>query len=492
MSKMSSDEALALEEVHHPLLEDYCADGEEKEYFIRRVWNESKKLWNISGPAIFNRVATFSMFVITQAFAGHLGDLELAATSIAINVILGLDFGILLGMSSALDTLCGQAFGAKKYYMLGIYMQRSWVVLSITGVMFLPLFLFVTPILKFFGQTSEIAELAGVISLWLIPTHLAYIFYLPMHFFLQSQLKNNVITWVSLLGLLVHAYLCWLVVNKFHLGVIALVAFGNIAWWLLVLGYFGYVICGGCTLTWTGFSIEAFSGVWEFSKLSTASGIMICLEVWYDKALMLMTGNLQSAKTTIEALTICLTINIWELMFPLSFYAATAVRVANELGAGNGKGAKFASMVSVVTSIIISIFFWLLIMVFRRKLAYLFSSSEVVIKEVDKLSPFLGVTILLNSVQPVLSGVAVGSGWQKYVAFINLGSYYLIGLPLGYLLGFVFRLGVQGVWAGLIFGGPAIQTLILAWVTSRCNWDKQAERARLHLTKWDPNQELIR
>lgn len=182
-----------------------------------------------------------------------------------------------LGMSSALDTLCGQAFGAKKYYMLGIYMQRSWVVLSITGVMFLALFLFVTPILKFFGQTSEIAELAGVISLWLIPTHLAYIFYLPMHFFLQSQLKNNVTTWVSLLGLLVHAYLCWLVVNKFHLGVIALVAFGNIAWWLLVLGYFGYVICGGCTLTWTGFSIEAFSGVWEFSKLSTASGIMI----WY-------------------------------------------------------------------------------------------------------------------------------------------------------------------------------------------------------------------
>jgi len=96
MSKMSSDEALALEEVHHPLLEDYCADGEEKEYFVRRVWNESKKLWNISGPAIFNRVATFSMFVITQAFAGHLGDLELAATSIAINVILGLDFGILV------------------------------------------------------------------------------------------------------------------------------------------------------------------------------------------------------------------------------------------------------------------------------------------------------------------------------------------------------------------------------------------------------------
>ncbi|KAK7407215.1 hypothetical protein VNO78_08938 [Psophocarpus tetragonolobus] len=484
---MSSNEALIIEEAKLPLLED-CTNEQERGNFVRKLWIESKKLWHISGPAILNRVANFSMFVITQAYAGHMSDLELAATSIAINVILGLDFGILLGMSSALDTLCGQAFGAKKYYMLGIYMQRSWVVLSIIGVMLLPLFLFVTPILKFFGQTSEIAELAGVISLYLIPIHLAYIFYLPMHFFLQSQLKNIVITWVSLLALLVHVFLCWLVVNKFHLGIIALVASGNFAWLVLVLGYSGYIIFGGCTLTWTGFSVEAFSDIWEFAKLSIASGIMICLEVWYDKALMLMTGNLKSAKTSIEALTICLNINIWELMFPLSFFAATGVRVANELGAGNGKGAKFASIISVVTSIIISTFFWMLIMIFRNQLAYLFSSNEIVVKEVNKLSPFLGATILLNSVQPILSGVAVGSGWQKYVAFITLSCYYLIGLPLGYLLGFIFHLGVQGVWAGLVFGGPAIQTLILAWITARCDWDKEAEKAKLHLTKWDPNK----
>ncbi|KAK7309740.1 hypothetical protein RJT34_06710 [Clitoria ternatea] len=479
---MSHNEASTIEDAKLALL-----NGPESgdEHLVEKVMVESKKLWHIAGPAILNRVANFSMFVITQAFAGHLGDLELAATSIAINVILGLDFGIMLGMSSALDTLCGQAFGAKKYYMLGIYLQRSCVVLFITGVMLLPLFIFVTPILKFFGQSPEIAELTGVISLWLIPVHFAYTLYLPLHFFLQSQLKSSVIAWVSIAGLLVHAYLCWLIVNKFQLGLIALVASGNFAWWVLVFGYSGYVLWGDCTSTWAGFSVEAFSGLWEFAKLSVASGVMICLEVWYDKALMLMTGNLQKAKTSVEALTICLTINIWELMFPLSFYAATGVRVANELGAGNGKGAKFASLVSVVTSIIISIFFWLLIMIFRGHLAYLFSSSEVVVEEVNKLSPLLGVTILLNSVQPVLSGVAVGCGWQKYVAYIDLSSYYLIGLPLGYLLGFVFHFEVQGIWAGLILGGPAIQTLILGWITFRCDWNKEAERARLHLSKWE-------
>jgi len=39
--------------------------------------------------------------------------------------------------------------------------------------------------------------------------------------------------------------------------------------------------------------------------------------------------------------------------------------------------------------------------------------------------------------------VAIGSGWQKYVAYIDLGCYYLIGMPLGFLMGFVFQFGVQ-------------------------------------------------
>jgi hypothetical protein len=62
----------------------------------RRVWEESRKLWVIVAPAIFSRVVTYSMNVITQAFAGHLGDLELAAISIANTVVVGFNFGLMV------------------------------------------------------------------------------------------------------------------------------------------------------------------------------------------------------------------------------------------------------------------------------------------------------------------------------------------------------------------------------------------------------------
>lgn len=80
------------------------------------------------------------------------------------------------------------------------------------------------------------------------------------------------------------------------------------------------------------------------------------------------------------------------------------VRVANELGAANGQGAKFATIVSTTTSFLISLFASLLVLIFRDKLAMIFSSSQAVIDAVDRISVLLVLTILLNGIQPVLSG----------------------------------------------------------------------------------------
>ncbi|XP_057972491.1 protein DETOXIFICATION 27-like [Malania oleifera] len=471
-----------------PLLNEYLKgiedDGDEHEDLKQRVWNESKKLWHIVGPAIFSRLASYSIIVITQSFAGHLGDLELAAFSISNNLVVGFDIGLLLGMASALETLCGQAFGAKEYYMLGVYLQRSWIVLLGCCVLLLPLYLFASPVLKLLGQPEDIAELSGVVTLWMIPLHFSMAFQFPLQRFLQSQLKNAVIAWVSLAALGVHLVLCWVFVYGFKLGVVGITVILNFSWWVLVIGMFGYSVSGGCPLSWTGFSIEAFSGLWDFIKLSASSGLMICLENWYYKVLILMTGNLENAKIALDALSICMTINSWEIMIPFAFFAATGVRVANELGAGNGKGAKFAAIVAVMTSLAIGIFLCLLVGIFHDKVGFIFSTSQPVLEAVNHLSVLLAFTILLNSVQPVLSGVAVGSGWQAQVAYINLACYYLVGVPIGLLGGWVFHQGVKGIWAGMIFGGAAVQTLILTIITLRCDWDKEAHKATMHVKKW--------
>ncbi|CAI0422074.1 unnamed protein product [Linum tenue] len=441
-----NDHAAAAALIHKTaaaLVKDKNAPHDAADDIVTKVWTETKKLWHIVGPAIFSRLASYSMLVITQAFAGHLGDLELAGISIANNVIVGFDFGLLLGMASALETLCGQAYGAKKYYMMGVYMQRSWIVLFICCLFLLPLYLFATPFLKLVGQPDDVAEVSGVAAMCMIPLHFSFAFQFPLQRFLQSQLKNMVIAWMALLALVVHVFVSWLLVYQLQLGVVGTAMTLNFSWWVWAVGCFGYAVWGGCPLTWTGFSMEAFSGLWDFAKLSAASGVMLCLENWYYRILILMTGNLKNAEIAVDALSICMTINGWEMMIPFAFFAGTG-----------------------------------------DKYGWIFTNSKPVLDAVNQLSILLAFTVLLNSVQPILSGVAVGSGWQKYVAYINLGCYYLVGVPLGFLMGWGFDLGVKGIWAGMIFGGTAFQTLILAIITIRCDWDKEAEKARLHVTKW--------
>ncbi|CAN6720579.1 unnamed protein product [Malus baccata var. baccata] len=449
--------------------------------FLSRVWIESKKLWHIVGPDIINRLAGYSMTVITQAFAGHLGDVELASISMANNIIVGFGYGLLLGMASALATLCGQTFGAKRYHMLGIYMQRSWIVLFSCCILLLPVYLYASPILKLIGQSDEVAEQSGALALWLIPLHFSYAFQFPLQRFLQCQLKNFVTLWVSLAVLVLHSVTTWILVSVLDFGVVGAAIALDISCWACGLGLFWYVVSGGCPLSWVGFSIQAFSGIWEFAKYSAASGVLL-LEFWSYRILILMTGFLEEATLAVDAFT---TINVWDLMIHLAFLVGTAyvpylsslsviVRVANELGSGNGKAAKFAQQVSMAQSASIGLCLCVLVIMFHHKFAHVFTSSPDVIEAVDQMSYLLAVTVVLNSVQSVLAGVVVGSGWQAWVAYISLFSYYIFGLPLAFVMGSALHFGVSGIWGGMIFGGTAVQTAILAIVTIRHDWEMES------------------
>ncbi|KMZ58025.1 MATE efflux family protein, expressed [Zostera marina] len=471
------------DDIKVPLLRHLSSD-KQRQSLGKRVFVESKKLWRVVGPAILSRISTFSSLVITQACAGHLGDLELASLAMAITVLANFNSGFLLGMASALETLCGQAFGAKRHNMLGIYLQRSWIVLFLCAILILPVYIFATPILRWTGQPEELSVMSGKAAMWCIPLHFSFVFLYPLTRFLQSQLKNYVSAVSGIIAFVFHIILTWLFVYKMKLGLFGTIMTLNFSWWMNTGCQFAYVVCGGCPISWNGFSMEAFSGLGEFIKLSVASGVMLCLEYWYYSILILLSSTFNNAEIAVDALTISLNINGWVLMFAIAFFAGTGVRVANELGSGNGEAAKFATKVSVCTSLFIGFIFSCLIIGLQGKYGLIYTSSTEVLGAVNKLTWLLAITILLNGVQPVLSGVAVGSGWQAVVAYVNIGTYYLIGVPIGLILGFSFGLEIEGIWAGMI-GGTAIQTLVLTYMTIKCDWDKEVKVADKRVKKWD-------
>ncbi|XAR48099.1 hypothetical protein NMG60_11030812 [Bertholletia excelsa] len=451
--------------------------------FSREFWVEFRKLWYLAGPAIFTSICQYSLGAVTQVFAGHVGTLQLAAVSVENSVVAGFSFGVMVGMGSALETLCGQAFGAGQVDMLGVYMQRSWVILNTTAIVLMFLYIFAAPLLRLIGQTEEISEAAGVFAVYMIPQLYAYAFNFPIAKFLQAQSKIMVMAVIAAVALVLHTFFSWLFMLKLGWGLVGAAVVLNASWWFIIVAQLAYIFSGTCGRAWSGFSWKAFHNLWGFVRLSLASAVMLCLEVWYFMALILFAGYLKNAEVSVDALSICMNILGWTVMVALGCNAAVSVRVSNELGAAHPRTAKFSVVVAVVTSFLVGLIICLILILARNVYPSLFSDSADVKELVSELTPLLALCIVIDNIQPVLSGVAIGAGWQAVVAYVNIACYYLFGVPLGLLLGYKLNMGVAGIWCGMLTG-TVVQTIILFWMIYRTNWHKEASIAGQRIKQW--------
>lgn len=242
-------------------------------------------------------------------------------------------------MSSATETLCGQAFGARQYHMMGIYLQRSWIVSLGATTVLIPTFIFATPIFRLVGEKDSIAREAGTVALWLIPIMYSTVFSSTMQMYLQAQHRNTIIIWFSVGSFLLDVLLAWAFVYRLGLALAGAFSAMIISCWLLVVMEFVYVFGGWCPDTWKGFTLEAFSSLWPVIKLSVSSGIMIwylsndhlsdskffwlifsaistlkkfpfssftfeSLELWYNSVLVLLAGYMKNAEVAISSFSI--------------------------------------------------------------------------------------------------------------------------------------------------------------------------------------------
>ena len=117
-------------------------------------------------------------------------------------------------MGSALDTFCGQSFGAKQYHMLGVHKQRAMVVLLLVSIPVAFIWNNTGHILASLGQDPEISAEAGLYAHFMIPSIFA-IALLQCHIrFLQAQ--NTVVPMMITTGFttLLHIFACWMLVFK--------------------------------------------------------------------------------------------------------------------------------------------------------------------------------------------------------------------------------------------------------------------------------------
>lgn len=181
-----------------------------------------------------------------------------------------------MGMASALDTLCGQLFGAKQYHMLGIHTQCAMFVLLVVSIFLAIITANTKLVLIALHQDQEISEGAGLYARYMIPSVVAYGQLQCLVKFLQTQ--NIVFHMVLSSGVaaLIHILLCWIFVFKFELQIRGAALANSISYWINVVLIALYVKTSSCcSETWTGFTVDALHNVLAFLRISIPSAIML-------------------------------------------------------------------------------------------------------------------------------------------------------------------------------------------------------------------------
>ncbi|KAI8552540.1 hypothetical protein RHMOL_Rhmol06G0274900 [Rhododendron molle] len=339
-------------------------------------------------PVIITNVSYHLIPVVAVMFAGHLGDLELAGSILALSWATVTGFAFMVGLSGALETLCGQGYGAKLYRLMGIYLQASFIISLFFSILISILWFYSEPILILLHQDHQVSKSAALYLKFLIPGLFAYGFFQNIMRFLQAQSVVVPLVFCSVLPLIAHFGVVYTLVHRTPLGFKGAALAASISLWISVVILAGYVLLAEkFRKTWNGVNTEAIA---------------------------------------------------YMVIYGLSMAAST--RVSNELGAGNPDKAKHAMVVTLMLSLVLTLIVVLALAFGHTIWAGFFSDSITTIKKYASMSHFVIISIILESITGVLSGVARGCGWQNFAVFINLGTLYCIGMPISIILGFKHKL----------------------------------------------------
>ncbi|CAM6097565.1 unnamed protein product [Calypogeia fissa] len=450
------------------------------------IVHELRQLGSIAGPMVILGILLYLRAMISMLFLGRLGDLELAGGSLSIGFANITGYSVLAGLAMGMEPICGQAYGAKRWQLIGVTLQRTILMLFCACLPIAILWVNMQRILTLCGQDVGILAVAHTFLMFSLPDLAAQAILNPLRIYLRSQNITTPLTYCAFLALSLHVPINLLLVDYLGLhvrGVALATAWTDFNLVVFLLAYLWY--SGRYKKTWDGWSLAAFREWGPLLRLAIPSCVSVCLEWWWYEFMIILSGLLVDAQATVASMGILIQTTALVYIFPSALSQAVSTRVGNELGANRPGRARTAMLVALSCAGVVAILACTFTTSMRHVWGAMFTKDQKILHLTALVLPIVGLCELGNCPQTTGCGVLRGSARPSTGANINLGSFYLVGMPVALALGFWLGVGFVGLWFGLLAAQLTCVTLMLT-VLLRTDWMRQAERAK-DLTAYHPH-----
>lgn len=417
-------------------------------------------------PVVIGQLGFIMMGVVDSVMVGKLGPAPLAAASLG-NGITMVIFIVGIGLSFAVTPLVAILVGANKYSECGIYFRQSLLVNLTFGIILTVITLFCSGLIIYLNQPLEVIEQArsytvilglGAIPMMLFQTYKQFIEGLSvmrpaMVMVILSNIVNVFVNWILIFG---------------NLGFPELKLDG--AGWatfssriFMALGLMVYVMQQknfrqyDVSFHFKNINLPVIK---KILSLGLPSGIQYFFEVGAFVFAVIMIGWLGTDQ--LAAHQIAINLASISFMVVLGLSMAGGIRVGNAVGEQNIAGVRRAGFTTILLAASFMSISGIIFIIFRNYLPTLYIDNVNVISFASSLLVIAALFQLSDGVQAVGIGILRGLTDVKIPTAITFIAYWIVGLPIGYLLGFQFDLNVQGVWIGL-FAGLTTSAVLLTF-----------------------------
>ncbi|CAG7886805.1 protein DETOXIFICATION 51-like [Brassica rapa] len=439
---------------------------------------EAKTLFTLAFPIAVAALVLYLRSAVSMFFLGRLGDLELAAGSLAIAFANITGYSVLSGLALGMEPLCSQAFGAHRYKLLSLTLHRTVVFLLVCCVPISVLWLNVGKISVYLHQDPDIAQLAQTYLIFSLPDLLTNTLLHPIRNYLRAQAIIHPVTLATISGAVFHLPANLFLVSYLRLGLTGVAVASSVTNLFVVAFLICYVWASGLHVpTWTDPTWDCLRGWGPLLRLAGPSCVSVCLEWWWYEIMTVLCGLLVNPRSTVAAMGVLIQTTSFLYVFPSSLSFAVSSRVGNELGANRPKTAKLSAMLSIVfaaaTGVTAAAFAYSVRNVWGR----VFTGDDEILRLTAAALPILGLCEIGNCPQTVGCGVVRGTARPSTAANVNLGAFYLVGMPVAVGLGFWAGIGFNGLWLGLLAAQISCAGLML-YVVGTTNWVLEAGKAQ--------------
>lgn len=423
---------------------------------MKELRYQLKTTVKLAVPVIIGQLGHMMMGVVDSLMVASLGVIPLAASSLA-NSIFFLILVVGIGFSYAITPYVAMAYGKKEYSECGVVLRQG--LLAGLGIA-------IVLTLVTFGVTGIIPGLKQ-----------------------SKEVLTETIPYMKTLGWSIIPVLIFQVYRQFSEGLfhmkpaMIIIISANILNalfnWIFIFGHWGFPAMGLRGAGYSTFGTRTAMAVmlaayvlssrkfksfapglhykkidWQMMgklvKLGLASAFQNFFEIGAFAGAAVLIGWFGPKE--LAAHQIALNMAAITFMFGLGISASASVRVGNAVGRRDFGYARRAGFISIFLSASVMGSFGIVFILLRKLLPQLYVTDVSVINIASSLLIIAALFQISDGIQVVSLGILRGMADTRFPTIITFVAYWVIGLPCGYLLGFVMNYKAQGVWVGLLLG----------------------------------------